>query len=62
MDNIYCECAQCGLDIYRSDTYFTDGDGNRFCKESCAIEYHGIKEADYESESESDKYEWRIGA
>ncbi len=62
MSKVLCECAQCGGEIYRSSIYFKDGEDNHFCSEDCAIDYHGIEESDYESETESDRYDWRKGA
>ncbi len=38
-------CAECG-DIKNKlyDEYYTDKDGNSFCCESCAVDYHGIRQ------------------
>ena len=59
MDRVFCECAQCGLDIYFNDIYFKDADDNRFCNENCAKEYHGTEETDYYTETECDRDDWR---
>lgn len=32
------ECDECGLYIYKGETYYRDGDGRALCKE-CAQEY-----------------------
>lgn len=45
-----CECEQCGADIYRDYPYFKDSDGNCFCDKECAIEYHEIREVEFDVE------------
>ena len=42
-----CCCEQCGEEIYEGYEIWTDYDGDKFCSEACAKEYHGIKEIDY---------------
>ena len=39
---LYCEeCSKIRNKLY--DSYYTDKQGNTFCCESCAMEYHGIR-------------------
>ena len=40
-------CDKCGEDLYEEYEIWTDEDGNKFCSEDCAKDYHGIKEIDY---------------
>ena len=39
-------CDNCKVDIYEREKIWTDSEGNIFCCEECAKEYHGIKEMD----------------
>lgn len=41
-------CAECGENLRADDLYAVDNDGNVFCDEDCAIEYHGIEEREYD--------------
>lgn len=45
-----CECEQCGEDIYRDYPYYKDDDDNCFCSKECAIEYHAIREVEFDVE------------
>ena len=50
----YCEHCE---DPLREDyEYYTDNDGNKFCSDDCALEYHGIKYKEWE-EMEEDLYD-----
>lgn len=40
-------CDRCGEDLYEEYEIWTDDDGNKFCSEDCAKDYHGIKEMEY---------------
>ncbi len=38
------QCEECGeVKNKLYDSYYTDKNGNCFCCESCAMDYHGIK-------------------
>ncbi len=38
-------CVECGAAINKLyDEYYTDGEGNSFCCETCAIEHYGIRQ------------------
>lgn len=36
-------CAECGEPISTAYEYYIDNENNLFCREECAIAYHGIK-------------------
>lgn len=36
-------CVQCYEDLYEGQEIAVDWNGNNFCEEGCACEYHGIK-------------------
>ena len=36
-------CLRCAEELRVDYEYYEDGDGNEFCSEECAIQYHGIK-------------------
>ena len=40
-------CDRCGENLYDEYEIWTDYDGNKFCSEDCAKDYHGIKEIEY---------------
>lgn len=42
-------CSECGRPIqYGSESAYTDEDGNLFCDQMCACDYHGIDTADWD--------------
>lgn len=41
------ECARCGDELREDYTYFEDGDGNKFCSQDCAVEFHEITEKEW---------------
>ena len=48
-----CECAGCGCDIDKNYTFFKDNEDNYFCSVECGVDYHEIKETDFERERPS---------
>lgn len=42
------KCLQCDEDLREDYTYWIDEDGNKFCSDDCAMEYHDIKEKEWE--------------
>ena len=41
-----CDC--CHEKLSEDYTYFPDSYGNTFCSQECALEYHGVKERDWD--------------
>ena len=40
-------CKQCGEGLREDYEYYTDNDDNKFCSDSCALKYHGIKSMEW---------------
>ena len=40
-------CSFCGEDLREDYTYFRDEDGNFFCCQDCAVNFHDIKEMEW---------------
>jgi len=46
------QCKTCYLILRHDYPYVTDDEGNLFCSEECAKQYHGIKEKVWEDDDE----------
>ena len=40
-------CVHCYIDLREDYEYYTDNEGNKFCSDDCALEYHGIKSKEW---------------
>lgn len=43
IETILGYCCECSETIPAIVSYFTDEDGNKFCSEKCAMNWHGIR-------------------
>ena len=46
------QCVHCYIELREDYEYYTDNDGNEFCSDDCAKEYHGIKCKEWEDEKD----------
>lgn len=49
---IHGHCLQCGLELREDYSYYVDNESNLYCSEECAVQNHGIIEAEWEDEDE----------
>ncbi len=42
-------CSVCGERLRADYIYTEDNDGNTFCSQDCAVEYHGIKDKEWDN-------------
>lgn len=40
-------CEKCEEELREDYEYYTDNEGNKFCSDDCAKEYHGIKSEEW---------------
>jgi len=45
-------CLQCGLELREDYSFYVDNESNLYCSEECAVQNHGIIEAEWEDEDE----------
>ena len=45
-------CDHCGKRLREDYEYYTDNEGNKFCSDDCALEYHGIKSMEWDYEDD----------
>lgn len=50
-------CEKCGKELREDYEYYTDNEGNKFCSDDCALEYHGIKSQEWTDYEEDDWWE-----
>ena len=50
-------CEMCGEELREDYEYYTDNEGNKFCSDDCALEYHGIKSEEWDYCEEDDLWE-----
>ena len=43
-------CIQCNQELRQDYEYYIDNEDNKFCSEECAIQYHGIKEMEWDDD------------
>lgn len=43
-------CLQCNQELRQDYEYYIDNEDNKFCSEECAIQYHEIKEMEWDND------------